>query len=221
MADRITRLTEKLKKISLAEPENSYTKLASFLVSTDSMVGIHSIRVSGYAVVTGSEMGLPESKLKVIFISALLHDIGKMLVPSAILRKSSALSRLEMDIVKHHPELGKRILQGIDRYNPYAGYVLHHHEYFNGRGYPDGLSGLEIPEISRIIAVADAYEALTSDRPYRKGISHREAVTRLKMARNTQLDPEITGYFLKAIKSFSKNEAWNSEFKMELWFPDA
>lgn len=193
-------LIEKLTGISLTRAENHRAALISFLNTLEEIVGIHSVMVADYAEMTGRELGFLEEECAGLHISALLHDIGKLFIPSEILYKAGSLNEPEMDIIRGHPATGEKILRKIDAYKVHARTVLHHHEFFNGRGYPGGLSGTDIPLLSRIIAVADAYEAMTSDRPYRKGFSHREAVTRLRAGRCTQFDPEITDSFLRAIK---------------------
>lgn len=203
MTDHESALLEKLKEISRQDTGQNNAGLASFLVNAEDIIGIHSIRVSGYAVMMAREMGLPGDLSTDLEVSSLLHDIGKFFIPHNILYKTSSLSEKETLIIQQHPVYGSSLLRRIEQYRKYAGTVLYHHEFFNGNGYPQGLSGDAIPLLSRIIAVADAYEAMTSDRPYRKGLSHREAITRLKMGSHKQFDPEITDSFLRAIRGFS------------------
>ncbi|MCL6479537.1 MAG: HD-GYP domain-containing protein [Peptococcaceae bacterium] len=205
MRDTAEALIEKLNVISLTDKGPHNEALTSFLLTLEDIVGTHSIRVGGYAVMTGREMALPEEKLTNLHIASLLHDIGKLFIPTEILHKTDNLNEQELDIIRNHPVYGQNILLNVAAYEPYADIILYHHEFFNGRGYPCGLSGSDIPLLSRIIAVADAYEAMTSERPYRKGFSHREAVIRLRAGRYTQFDPEITNLFLKAIKRYSRN----------------
>lgn len=209
-------LIERLKSVSSADPEEAITALTSLLVTTEDIVGTHSIRVAGYAAITGRGLRMPGKKMAGLYTSALLHDIGKLFIPPEILYKTGNLNEAEIDIIRRHPNTGEGILRGIKLYKQYADTVLHHHEFYNGRGYPGGLSGSDIPLLSRIIAVADAYEAMTSERPYRKGFSHREAVNRLRTGRNTQFDPEITDLFLKALKNFSNNNIINMGINIEL-----
>jgi len=198
-------LLKKLKAISLNDTGGSNEELASFLAKTESITGIHSIRVSGYTVMTAREIGLPEELIASLHVSSLLHDIGKLLISHDILYKTGRLSAEETALIQQHPLQGSSMLKKIERYRQYSDIVLYHHEFFNGQGYPHGLSGSDIPLLSRIIAVADAYEAMTSDRPYRKGFSHREAVNRLRISRHIQWDPDIIDSFLRAIKGFSSS----------------
>lgn len=195
-------MIEKLNVISIADKGKNNETLTSFLISLNDIVGIHSIRVAGYAVTTGREMELSQKQLTNLCMASLLHDIGKLFIPPEILYKTGYLDGYEMEIIRDHPVTGENIVRNVELYKPVADLILHHHEFFNGRGYPGGLSGSDIPLLSRIIAVADAYEAMTSERPYRKGLSHREAVNRLREGRYTQFDPEVTDLFLKAIKRY-------------------
>lgn len=209
-------LLEKLITISRIDPPESNKALISFLRSTSEIVGLHSIRVSAYAVMSARKMGLPEKMTAHLRTSALLHDIGKLLIPPEVLFKSTGLTESEMEIIRNHTAAGKNILEKISRYTQYSNTVYHHHEFYNGRGYPGGTSGDNIPLQSRIISVADSYEAMTSERPYRKGLSHREAVNRLKMGKSSQFDPDIIESFLIAIRSFSINNISNIEAKVDL-----
>lgn len=203
MTENANELIARLGTISKSEAGDHYAELTSFLVSLEDIVGIHSIKVADYAVITGREIELPDRMIESLYLSALLHDVGKLFIPPGILHKTGNLEQGELEIIRRHPSTGSDILQKIERYREYSGTVLYHHEFYNGRGYPEGLSATEIPLLSRIITVVDAYEAMTSDRPYRKGFSHREAVTRLRAGRTTQFDPEITDSFLKAIRKYS------------------
>lgn len=195
-------MIEKLNVISLTDQGKHNEALTSFLITLDDIVGIHSIRVADYTVMTGREMELSEEQLANLCIASLLHDIGKLFIPPKILYKTGYLDGYELEIIRNHPVAGENIVRNVKLYKPLAPIILHHHEFFNGRGYPGGLSGSDIPLQSRIIAVADAYEAMTTERPYRKGFSHREAVNRLRESRFTQFDPEVTDSFLKAIKRY-------------------
>lgn len=201
MKDKAAGIIIKLKEISLKDPVGR-SALVSFLKTLEGIVGTHSIRVSDYAVMTGRELQLPEESITNLYTSALLHDIGKLFIPPEILNKTGNLSGDELEVIHQHPVTGEGLLKKVRNYRQFAGIVLYHHEFFNGRGYPSGISGSDIPLLSRIIAVADAYEAMTSERPYRKGFSHREAVNRLRAGRFTQFDPEITDAFLKAIRKY-------------------
>lgn len=159
----------------LTEHEELLLQFIESLVSTldakDPYTRGHSERVARIARCIGEELGLPEEDLEDIYQSGLLHDIGKIGVNDAILQKPDDLTAEEFEEVKLHPEIGDRILSGIGRLQKLRPGVRSHHEEFSGRGYPDGLAGEGIPLMARILAVSDAYDAMRSDRPYRKGMS--------------------------------------------------
>jgi HD-GYP domain-containing protein (c-di-GMP phosphodiesterase class II) len=159
--------------------------------------GIHSTRLAEWAVRVARKLGLAESDFYQLEAAALLHDIGKIGIPDAILKKEGKLTDEEKALMNKHPEYSWSILRlfpGLDKASLYA---LHHHESFDGRGYPGNLKGDEIPIGSRIVAVIDAYDAMISNRCYRKGLSHEEAVTRLNQSAGTQFDPMVVHAFVE------------------------
>jgi HD-GYP domain-containing protein (c-di-GMP phosphodiesterase class II) len=129
-----------------------------------------------------------------------LHDIGKIGVPDNILLKPGALTKKEWEIIKRHPIYAVNILKHVPRLKPIIPIIYHEHERYDGKGYVDGIKGDNIPIESRIIAVADAYEAMTSNRPYRKALSDNKAISRIKDGSGTQFDPKVVKAFLKIIK---------------------
>jgi HD-GYP domain-containing protein (c-di-GMP phosphodiesterase class II) len=159
--------------------------------------GIHSTRLAEWAVRVARKLGLAESDFYQLEAAALLHDIGKIGIPDAILKKEGKLTEEEKALMNKHPEYSWSILRlfpGLDKASLYA---LHHHESFDGRGYPGNLKGDEIPIGSRIVAVIDAYDAMISNRCYRKGLSHEEAVNRLNQSAGTQFDPMVVQAFVE------------------------
>jgi len=160
----------------------------------------HSKKVSEYAVALSQALGLPQDRIATIRAAALLHDIGKIGIPDAILNKEGALTAEEWEPVKAHPELGVEILRHVVDLANYLPAILHHHERYDGTGYPAGLKGSDIPLEARILAVADAYDALTSPRPYHKQLSLQQALTELKRLAGTQFDPELVDVFCKAME---------------------
>lgn len=158
---------------------------------------VHSDEVSRISKQIGLAMGLSSEKIKELEIASLLHDIGKISIPDSILNKNGSLTESEYIEVKRHSECGYQILKSVDSYSSLAEIVLHHHERWDGEGYPYGLKGDEIPLLSRIITVADAYEAMISDRPFRNGRSHESAIAEIKACAGSQFDPMIVAAFLK------------------------
>jgi len=165
--------------------------LANALEASDEYTSKHARWISDLALRVGRELGLDERTLKRLELGGLLHDIGKIGVPSEVISKPGRLTAHERKVVQMHPELGERIIAPIDRLQPVRPIVRHSHERWDGRGYPDGLAGDEIPLESRIIFVCDAYHAMTTDRPYRHRLSHNEALRRLGDAAGTQFDPQV------------------------------
>lgn len=161
----------------------------------------HSERVTKYALEIGKVMGLSEKELKDIELAGLLHDVGKIGTYEAILDKPGKLSEEELALMKKHPAKGAEILSTIKQLNEVIPAIRHHHEFFDGRGYPDGLKGESIPLSARILAVADTVDAMGADRPYRKGKPMDAIIAELKRCSGTQFDPKVILAFLKIISN--------------------
>ena len=161
--------------------------------------GGHSERVSELSEALGIKMGLNAEQIQNIRISALLHDIGKLGIPEAILDKPGKLSDDEFKMIKSHPRKGDMIIQNIPGFEEVRLGVRHHHEQWDGRGYPDGLSGKEIPLIARILTLADVYDAISEDRPYRKGFTPLESLQFLKDQSGLIFDPDLLPVFLSIV----------------------
>lgn len=168
----------------------------------------HALRLERMALEVGRRLGLTSSHLDDLALLARLHDIGKITVPDEILFKPEPLTRREWEVIKRHPEVGSRIAQACPELAPVARAILCHHEWYDGNGYPQGLSGEEIPLISRIISVVDAYDVMTNGRPYRECMNHREAAAEISSCAGTQFDPKVTEVFLEA---FSQPPEWAEE----------
>jgi HD-GYP domain-containing protein (c-di-GMP phosphodiesterase class II) len=162
----------------------------------DLNTGVHSTRLAEWGLRVGQELGLDEVTLHDLEIAALLHDIGKIGIPDAILRKPGKLDADEYTLIKKHPEYGWLVLRLLPGFERAALDVLHHHESLDGKGYPAGLKGSEIPIVSRIVCVIDAFDAMVSSRPYRQGLPFEEAVRRLILSSGTQFDPDVVQSFL-------------------------
>lgn len=195
-----------LENIKLYESlENFYLEmvqtLARVIDAKDSYTGDHAGRARQKARRLAEELRMPEKMLRYVEYAALLHDIGKIGIDGAILSKPGKLTAEEYDEIKKHPAIGYQILSPIHFLGPVAQMVLYHQEWFNGLGYPEGLKGEEIPLGARIVATIDAWDAMRSDRPYRKALSVEIAEDQLVKGSGKQFDPEVVKAFLKLEKS--------------------
>ncbi len=182
---------ERLRRASLSFA----TALVATLDARDQYTAGHSAAVAIYARDIAARMGLPEEKQELVHLCGLVHDIGKIGLPAGLLEKPGPLTLEERRQMERHSEIGERILRNVDDYSEIADVVRFHHERIDGMGYPDGLQGDEIPLLSRIIGVADAYDAMTSDRPYRAALPSRIARLRLAQAVETQFDTSVVAAF--------------------------
>ena len=176
--------------------------LAALVAALDLREGLapsHSQRVTQYALAIAQRMGLDEAHLEAIRLGGPLHDVGKIGIPDAILRKPGPLTHEEMAEIKRHPQLGYQIVAKMEYLVPALPLVLHHHECWDGTGYPDGLQGDQIPLPARVFAVVDAYDAMTSDRVYRQAISKQEAIAELEAGAGSQFDPAIVVVMLEVL----------------------
>ena len=182
----------------------SLDALARTMAARDASTHRHAQRVQHYAVTLARENQLHDPRmLDAIHVAALLHDIGKLGIPDRLLRKPGPLTRDEYDIVKQHAVLGADILAGLGCTGPLATIVRHHHENWDGSGYPDGLRGDRIPAGARVLAIVDCYDALTSERPYRRQLSHDEAVSMIGERRGTMYDPLLVDVFLRTVSAMA------------------
>lgn len=179
----------------------------------------HSLRVSRFAVLIGKRLGLDDEQLKDIELGGILHDIGKIGVPESILWKPDKLTDEEREIMARHPVKSAQIIGELKGLKRAREYVKHHHEYFDGSGYPDRLSGEAIPIGARLIMVSDAYDAMTTDRPYRKAIGHDQAIAELKRMAGKQFDPKVVDALLSLVEGGSeeinrliRDEEFNENF---------
>lgn len=163
----------------------------------------HGERLKNYCHAIGEKLGLSPDEIDELSLLALLHDIGKIGIRESVLQKPGPLTEKEWEEMKKHPEIGFQIVQNIPELSTIAKYILFHHERYDGRGYPKGLKGEEIPLPCRILAVADAYDAMVNDRPYRKSLHREDAVAEIEKNAGTQFDPEVVGVFLNLFERAS------------------
>lgn len=193
------KVEEQAKKIR-ASFVNVLTALVYAIDAKDRYTTGHSERVSRIAVDISRELGMPEENIEKIRIAGLLHDIGKIGTSETILNKPGKLTDREFQSIISHCETGQRILSPVVDDEEILKAVIYHHEHYDGSGYPDGLSGSEIPEGAKILAIADAYDAMTSERPYRSAMSEEAARAELVKGKLTQFDPEAVDAFLGIAK---------------------
>ncbi|MBU0464016.1 MAG: HD domain-containing protein, partial [Proteobacteria bacterium] len=180
---------------------NIVKSLIVTIEAKDVYTGGHSERVHHVSMLMAREAGISEEDRKVLNWSALLHDVGKIGIPEAILNKPARLSDKEYSIIKGHPLKGAEIISPLDYLSDSIPGVLHHHEAYDGTGYPSRIKGKEIPLFSRIISVADTFDAITSDRAYRKGASFEKGRKIINEVAGTQLDPDMVEVFNKVYKT--------------------
>jgi HD-GYP domain-containing protein (c-di-GMP phosphodiesterase class II) len=185
--------------------------LASALDARDPYTAGHSRRVSNLSCATASALQLEPEDVERIRIGALLHDIGKIGIADALLQKPGRLTDEEFSIVKQHPVIGRRILEGVQGFAPYLGAVELHHENWDGTGYPQAQSGKETPIDARIIHISDAYDAMTTDRSYRRKMTHEKAISILIENAGTQFDPHIVDAFVKLPREFFTKQSTESK----------
>jgi putative nucleotidyltransferase with HDIG domain len=171
--------------------------LAAAVDAKDPYTYGHSSEVTEHTIAIAHRMGLSADEIEKLRIGALLHDIGKIGIDGAILNKPGRLTDEEFEIIKGHPDIAANILSSLEFLTEVVPLVRHHHEHYAGGGYPLGIAGEDIPLGARIIAVADAFNAMTSDRPYRTSLAHDVAIRELMKHSGTQFDPEVVRAFLR------------------------
>ncbi len=197
LESRLEEKTRLVEKVSL----NSIMVIANTIDAKDAYTSGHSMRVAKCCSAIARKLGWPEQEVQNIHYVGLLHDIGKIGVPDAILNKPGKLSDEEFRIIKKHPVIGNDILKDIRMIKNVAEGALYHHERYDGRGYPFGLAGDKIPYYARIIGIADAYDAMTSNRIYRHKLPSEKVVKEFERGRGTQFDPQLTDLFLEMLKN--------------------
>src|SRR3984893_13444127 len=199
-AELVARVQSSLRLKSLYNTLDSTEQvifaLAAAVEAKDALTERHTRRVAESARHLGKCLGLPESALDALYRGGIIHDIGKIGVSESILLKSGPLDMGEQRRMQEHPDIGANIVAPLHSGTSLQPIIRHHHEHFDGHGYPDGLMGADIPLLARIISICDAFDALISDRPYRDGVSVAKAVATLRAGAGTQWDPELVELFV-------------------------
>ncbi|MGB9620067.1 MAG: bifunctional diguanylate cyclase/phosphohydrolase, partial [Armatimonadota bacterium] len=173
--------------------------LGATVDARDSYAHGHSLAVCRHAAMLGEKLGMSSQEIGNLRVAALLHDIGKLGTPRKILEKDTPLESSEWKMIENHAGLGSRILMRLQQMSPIGIGVKHHHERYDGKGYPNGLAGKNIPLMSRIIAIADAYDAMTNQRSYRPAMTQQQAIEELRKCSGTQFDPELVEVFIESL----------------------
>jgi response regulator RpfG family c-di-GMP phosphodiesterase len=203
----LVRENRRLQENSL----NVLRAMVNVLEQRDTYTAGHSQRVTEIAMSIGRGLEISEEDLKVLRLAGPIHDIGKIGIEDNILRKPGRLTKEEYEVIKSHPEKGRQIIEPLDFLRETIPIILHHHERFDGAGYPTGLAGLEIPLGARVIAVADTFDAMTSSRAYRDARETQVAISELIRCRKTQFDPEVVDKFLELHEASDFNAGRESE----------
>lgn len=187
-----------------------FQALAKVFDMRDPYVGGHAAQVATYAVAIASEMGLPPERIEIVRQSAYLHDIGKLAIPEAILLKAGKLTEIEYEFIKKHSDIGADLLASMDGLKDLAPFVRHHHERWDGHGYPLGLAGEGIPLEARILNLCDSVETMASDRPYHRGMSTPAIIEEIQRCQGTQFDPALVDILVKLIRQHGPSFIVNS-----------
>jgi HD-GYP domain-containing protein (c-di-GMP phosphodiesterase class II) len=179
---------------------NTISSLVLTLETRDPFTQGHTERVTKYALLIGAEMGLSPEDINTLRYASEIHDIGKISIPDFILNKPAKLNKLERHMIELHPVKGAQILEPLEFLKQVIPIVRHHHERYDGTGYPDGLKAGNIPLMARILACADSYDAMTSERPYKAKMSLREAIREIRSNAGKQFDPSVAALFIKILK---------------------
>ena len=203
-----------LNMVALEDLHDLVDALSTALDAKNTHMCGHSERVAEISLLMAKNMGLPLAEQERIHIGAHLHDIGKIGIPDSILNKPGKLTDKEFDIIQKHPSIGSNIVGKVKAFSEVADIVRHHHERFDGKGYPDGLCGMEISLGARIVAVADSFDAMTTTRSYRLSKTVREAIAEMERCQGSQFDPRIVLVLKNVIAQnevfIRENKNWRS-----------
>jgi putative nucleotidyltransferase with HDIG domain len=224
--EQLHNTNRKLEKTSqeVSKLNEELLQVLSYVIDMrDPFILGHSQQVVFYAVKIAEKLGLSPERIEVIRKGALIHDIGKLGIPESILGKKSRLTAREFELIKQHVKIGADIIQQSEALKNVVPMVYHHHERYDGKGYPDGLKGRDIPLEARILALADSIEAMASDRPYRQGILFEDILQEVKRNKGTHFDPQVVAAFLEIVEEMEEpflvnsaaDVAQNGKYKIE------
>lgn len=199
VAEQTEQLVERHKKLCRSQLESIFA-IGNIIEARDAYTRGHTERVTVFAVALAEKMGWSEQLIRELGVGSPLHDIGKIGVPDSILKKKGRLTFQEMEMMKLHPEIGYEMVKGSEMAPGTVEAIIFHHERYGGGGYPFGLEGKNIPETGRLMAICDAFDAMTSDRVYRPALPLETAIGEMKKESGSQFDPEMTTAFLELIK---------------------
>lgn len=203
--EMITRIRALIRTKSLIDDledsKNIIRMLANAIEAKDGYTGKHTERVASYSLALARASGVNKDLWPTIEMGALLHDVGKIGIPEAVLGKPDKLDEDEFNKIKEHPDIGVEIVKPLNFLQDVIKVIRYHHERIDGTGYPEGLKGEDIPLEARIVSIADAFDAMTSDRPYRKGMPKEKAIQLLREGRGTQWDAKLIDHFVDLIRS--------------------
>lgn len=191
------RLRDNLKQLFLS----TIKALSTAIEAKEPYLKGHSQNVSRYAVIVGKALKLSQEEIDSLELAGILHDIGKIGIDDSILKKKGPLTKEERKVIEKHPVIGAKIIESVTALGPAIETVLYHHERWDGHGYPKGLSGEEIPLLARILGIADAYDAMTTERVYRPALTIEEAIEELKREAGKQFDPRLVNVFIQILKA--------------------
>jgi HD-GYP domain-containing protein (c-di-GMP phosphodiesterase class II) len=205
----------KLHQVALDAYKSTIKALAATIDAKDPYTSGHSQRVTEYATMAATSLSLPQEEIEVIEYAGILHDIGKIGVSDSILNKPGSLTVDEWAIIRRHPLIGSNMLRDIPYLDKARNLILHHHERYDGKGYPHGLKGEDIPLGARLIAVADAFDTMTTDRSYRNALSKEYAISELYKCTGTQFCPIAVAAFVSGLRTNTENLSLSSVTKPE------
>jgi len=209
MASRLEKLFGELDEIYMG----TLSSLTKALEAKDNYTASHSANVTRYSLDLGQQLGLDKTDLEILKQGAMLHDIGKIGIPDDILKKSDSLSSVEREIIQQHPPLTSTILAPLEKFKHFSDIARYHHERWDGNGYPEGLAGENIPLMARIVSITDTWDAMISDRVYRKGMTKEEALKILEQEKDSgQWDPYLVDQFVTLVRNNNLYELPPVEF---------